>query len=209
MNLETIKQRVTQLQMLSQTDRFSPPHVKSLTKFSGPAKSVALMLFETIDADHSLAVTFREFETTVAVSECVGIINADPVIAFETIACRMELLLQETEAKKARTPPDRRAELNRLDGYILTHCRKLAEADSKLRECRAKIHGSMRLNRHFSMATLDRVCVMVLLAHMCILSLYGTAGNGWILDEAAPLAFCLFYLLEMLARIKAAKTLSR
>ena len=66
----------------------------------------------------------------------------------------------------------------------------------------------MHLPGPFSMATLDRAVMVVLIAHMWVLSLYGTVQDElWV--QLATGGLLSFYTAEMAGRLKASGSFKR
>ena len=192
------------------------------------AKCSLVQVLHSIDFDRSNTVSFEEFELVVAVSECIGLINQDPVLAFKCIACRMELLLSSSMCKVACLPTgpqehdseERRRLLDSFERWILPrvqlaftgdcfhrHKTLLDKASAKLASCEAKINASMRLS-FMSLATLDCLVVVVLILNCWLLSLNGTIeDDSWV--RHSRLVLQLFYTIEMGGRLKASLSFNR
>ena len=199
-NLNGIRDRMAQIQMAA--SHASLHDAAGHDSPSGTQRSAALMIFDIIDRDNSLTICFDEFELVVAVSKCVAVISDDPIIAFQTIACRMELLLKESHEKMARLAPDKAKAHARILDRINRHEFVFEQAIDQLSQCKTRIHGSMRLTWYFTMAALDQVTMTALICHTFVLSLYGTTeGRGWM--DGAAIAFCAFYTVEMCCRLAA------
>ena len=173
-----------------------------------PLKAIARLLFDICDQDKSSTISFKEFQWVLAVSDCVTIINESPIIGFQTVASRMELLLKDSWAKVARLAEDKVEARARVMDSIARHTFVLHKAVDRLNECKSQIHGSLRVTRHFTMARLDQLTMGVLLCHMLVLSLWGETSGINEEDQlyAWQIGFCCFYTAEMCARLNAAKS---
>ena len=118
----------------------------------------------------------------------------------------MELLLKESRVRRDRIAPGRLDAIARADDAIDRHSKALSHAVIKLQECTSRVHASMRLSHRFSMASLDKVTLMVLIIHMFVLALFGT-HESWV--SIAQVCFCGFYTTEMASRLKAANSFKR
>ena len=128
-------------------------------------------------------------------------------MAFQTIACRMELLLNQSKRKLARVAPDKVQALKRISDTIDRHRDGFKRSLKELRACRAQIHDSIRFTTYFSMATLDQITMFILILHTFLLTLNDAVSESaiyWIMN-----GFAVYYTVEMTARLKAAQSLSR
>ena len=135
-------------------------------------------------------------------------INDDQIVGFQTVASRMELLLQDSWGKFARLSEEKVKARAQVMDSIARYTTVLNKAVDQLGECKRQINGSVRVTQHFTMARLDQMTMAVLLCHMLTLSLWSGTKNASHVDYM-EIFFCCVYTAEMSARLKAANSWSR
>ena len=144
-------------------------------------KKMTLMIFSTMDVDRSMTVNFAEFESVVAVSRCIEIINDDELMAYKAMSSRIELLLEDDQEALALVPKYDWNERCKLIERITRHLEVFYRTSREMHNCIAKVHKQLDLCSWFSMAMLDASAMFVVIGHIFCLSLYNTSdSNSWI-----------------------------